>query len=105
MKILAITTVLLFAINSYAQITTITTKEKEEPVEVQKYDSLKSLNIENVLFHKGQTLFLKGTSYAKEHDYYCTFFTRIPPKSWDTTYTYKQTPGKKEGHSNYSELV
>ena len=105
MKILAITTALLFAINSYAQITTITTKEKEEPVEVQKYDSLKSLNIENVLFHKGQTLFLKGTSYAKEHDYYCTFFTRIPPKSWDTTYTYKQTPGKKEGHSNYSELV
>ena len=46
MKILAITTTaLLFAISAYAQITTITTKEKEVPVEVQKYDSLESFMV------------------------------------------------------------
>ena len=64
MKILAITTTaLLFAISAYAQITTITTKEKEVPVDVQKYDSLESLDYDNAPLHKGQTLFLKKMDF------------------------------------------
>ena len=109
MKILAITTSLLFAINAYAQITTITTKEKEEPVEIQKYDSLESISINNALLHKGQTLFLKGSCYAKENNYYRIFFTKPVPKysSNKNSYVYKPTSGKRKGEivSNYSELV
>ena len=79
MKILAITTVLLFAINSYAQITTITTKEKEEPLNVQKYDSLESLDYDNAPLHKGQTLFLKGGNESKKKGFY-NFYTKIISK-------------------------
>ena len=77
MKILAITTVLLFAINSYAQIKTITTKEKEVPVEVQKYESL---DYDNAPLHKGQTLFLKGGNESKKKGFYNTFYTKIISK-------------------------
>ena len=78
MKILAITTTaLLFAISAYAQITTITTKEKEVPVDVQKYDSLESLDYDNAPLHKGQTLFLKGDSYSKENGFYWGFYSKI----------------------------
>ena len=78
MKILAITTTsLLFAISAYAQITTITTKEKEVPVEVQKYDSLKSLDYDNTPLHKGQILFLKGGNESKKKGFYNTFYTKI----------------------------
>ena len=80
MKILAITTALLFAINSYAQITTITTKEKEEPVEVQKYDSLKSLNIENVLFHKDKLYFLMELAMQKNVIITVLFLQEFPQK-------------------------
>lgn len=108
MRTSAIFTLCLFVINCYSQITTITTKVKEEPKEIQAYDSLETLNFKNVLSHKGQTIFIKGSSYAKENGYYHYFFT-------DTTtnyrlmdsYTYKPTAGKMEGDivSNYSELV
>lgn len=99
---------LLFATSCYSQITTITTKEKEESIEVQKYDSLESLNSKNVLLHEGQTLFLKGTKYAKENNYYYIFFTKIIPEgSWDNDrYVYKPMAGKgKRIVSSYSELV
>ena len=106
---ITIITSLLFVTNCYSQITTITAKEKDEStVEVQKYDSLESLNSKNVLLHEGQTLFLKGTKYAKENNYYYIFFTKIIPKgSFDNDpYVYKPIAGKgKEIVSNYSELV
>ena len=108
MKILAITTTaLLFAISAYAQITTITTKEKEVPVEVQKYDSLESLDYDNAPLHKGQTLFLKGSSYTKENGFYMDFFSKIID-GWDTDmYTYKPVSRTKDGEivSSYSELA
>jgi len=100
---------LLFATNCYSQITAITAKDKEESeVEVQKYDSLESLNSKNVLLHEGQTLFLKGTKYAKENNYYYIFFTKIIPEgSWDNDpYVYKPIAGKgRRIVSSYSELV
>jgi len=106
---ITIITSLLFVTNCYSQITTITAKEKDEStVEVQKYDSLESLNSKNVLLHEGQTLFLKGTKYAKENNYYRIFFTKIIYKSsWDNDpYVYKPIAGKgKEIVSSYSELV
>jgi len=106
---ITIITSLLFVTNCYSQITTITAKEKDEStVEVQKYDSLESLNSKNVLLHEGQTLFLKGTKYAKENNYYYIFFTKIIPKgSFDNDpYVYKPIAGKgKEIVSSYSELV
>ena len=99
----------LFATNCYSQITTITAKEKEESkIEVQKYDSLENLNNKNVLLHEGQTLFLQGSKYAKENNYYQSFFTKIIPKgSWDNDpYIYKPIAGEgREIVSSYSELV
>lgn len=108
MKILAITTTsLLFAISAYAQITTITTKEKEVPVEVQKYDSLESLDYDNAPLHKGQTLFLKGDSYSKENGFYMDFFSKIIDGSRGANHIYKPVPRKKSGKivSSYSELA
>lgn len=97
MKILAITTTsLLFAISAYAQITTITTKEKEVPVEVQKYDSLESLDYDNAPLHKGQTLFLKGDSYSKENGFYRDFFSKIVEGRNAASYVHKPIPGKKK---------
>ena len=108
MKILAITTTaLLFAISAYAQITTITTKEKEVPVEVQKYDSLESLDYDNAPLHKGQTLFLKGDSYSKENGFYWGFYSKITDSFGGGDHMYKPVPGKKSGEivSSYSELA
>lgn len=108
MRTLAIFIAWLLATNCYSQITAITPKAKEEPLEIQAYDSLETLNFKNVLSHKGQTIFIKGSNYTKENGYYHDFFT-------DTTtnyrlmdrYTYKPTAGKMEGDivSSYSELV
>lgn len=108
MKILAITTTaLLFAISAYAQITTITTKEKEVPVEVQKYDSLERLDYDNAPLHKGQILFLKGDSYSKENGFYRDFFSKIVEGRNAASYVHKPIPGKKSGEivSSYSELA
>ena len=99
----------LFITNCYSQITTITAKEKEESeLEVQKYDSLENLNNKNVLLHEGQTLFLQGSKYAKENNYYGIFFTKIITEdSWDNNpYVYKPIAGKgRRIVSSYSELV
>ena len=96
MKILAITTTsLLFAISAYAQITTITTKEKEVSVEVQKYDSLESLDYDNAPLHKGQTLFLKGSSYTKENGFYRDFFSKIVEGRNAASYVHKPISEKK----------
>lgn len=105
MRTLAILTTCLFVINCYSQITAIT-KIEETPKEIQIYDSLETLNLKNVLSHKGQTLFIKGSSYAREHGYGHSFFTKII-NGWDSHYLYKPTSGKREGEitSNYSELV
>lgn len=107
--IVTLTISILFALNAYSQITTISTKEKEDFINTQKYDSLASLDIDNALLHKGQTLFLKGTSYAKENNYYDIFFTKIIKEYITDTepYIYKPIPGKREGEivSSYSELV
>lgn len=110
MKLIAALTIsLLFAINSYSQITTISTKDKDDFINTQKYDSLASLDIDNALLHKGQTLFLKGTSDAKENNFYRMFFTKpVPNNSLNkNAYVYKPIPGKREGEivSSYSELV
>lgn len=107
MKILTTFITCLFAINSYSQITAIT-KVKEEPKEIQTYDSLETLNIKNVLAHKGQTIFLKGSYYTKEHGYYRYFFTdTITNNLLMDSYMYKPIVGKMVGDtvSNYSELV
>lgn len=107
MKIITlITGSLLLAINCYAQITTI--EEKEKPIEVQKYDSLESLRIENAPQHVGQTLFLKGTEHAKKNDFFMIFFTKkIGKRERGLPYTYKPISGKKEGEivSSYADLV
>lgn len=107
MKILTTFITCLFAINSYSQITAIT-KVKEEPKEIQAYDSLETLNFKNALSHKGQTIFIKGSSYAKKNGYYCYFFTDtiIDPLLRDQ-YKYKPIAGEIAGHnvSDYSELV
>lgn len=74
MKILTTFIICLFAINCYSQITAIT-KVKEENKEIQAYDSLETLNLKNVLSHKGQTIFIKGSKHAKEHGYLYDFLT------------------------------
>lgn len=107
MKIITlITASLLLAINCHSQITTI--EEKEKTIEIQKYDSLKSLRIDNAPQHVGQTLFMRGTEYAKENNFFMTFFTK-KIEEWEngTPYTYKPIPGKREGEtvSSYAELV
>ena len=108
MRTLAIFIACLFATNCYSQITTITTKAKEEPQEIQAYDSLETLNFKNALSHKGQTIFIKGSSYAKENGYYHYFFTdTISNLLLMDRYKYKPVAGKMEGDivSSYSELV
>nr|DAX65783.1 MAG TPA: SmpA / OmlA family [Caudoviricetes sp.] len=108
MRTLDIFILCLFAINCYSQITTITTKVEEEPKEIQAYDSLETLNFKNVLSHKGQTIFIKGSSYAKMNGYPYYFFTdTISEPRLIEHYIYKPTAGKIEGTivSNYSELV
>ena len=48
----------------------ITTYEKPEKVGVVLlYDSLENLCAENALQHIGQTLYIKGSSYAKENGF------------------------------------
>lgn len=107
MKIITlITASLLLAINCHSQITTI--EEKEKTIEIQKYDSLESLTIENAPQHVGQTLFMRGTTYTKEDNFFMTFFTKkIEERENGTPYTYKPIPGKREGDivSSYAELV
>ena len=108
MRTLAIFTLCLFAINCYSQITAITTNAKEEPKEIQAYDSLETLNFKNVLSHKGQIIFIKGSNYVKENGYPYYFFTdTISVLRLMKHYIYKPTAGKIEGTivSNYSELV
>ena len=108
---ITIITSLLFVTNCYSQITTITAKEKDEStVEVQKYDSLESLNYKNVLLHEGQTLFLKGSRYAKENNFFCTFFTELVPNNirYNELYVYKPSEKRRREKylvSDYSKLV
>lgn len=108
MRTLAIFIVCLLATNCYSQITAITPKAKEEPQEIQAYDSLETLNFKNVLSHKGQTIFIKGSSYAKENGYPYIFFTdTISNPILIEHYIYKPSAGKIKGTivSNYSELI
>lgn len=105
MRTLAILTTCLFAINCYSQKTAIT-KIKEEPKEIQAYDSLETLNIKNVLAHKGQTIFLKGSSYSQENGYFHDFFTdTIFDNTTIDRYIYKPISKGRNIINNYSELV
>lgn len=107
MKILTTFIICLFAINCYSQITAIT-KVEENPKEIQIYDSLETLNLKNVLSHKGQTIFIKGSKHAKEHGYHYDFLTdTITKYELMKKFTYKPIAGKMKGDtvSSYSELV
>lgn len=68
---------LLLAIIIVPAYSQITTYEKEKMLETYvSYDSLQSLNANNILKHIGQTLFLKGNPYHKENGYSYSFYTK-----------------------------
>ena len=60
---------------SYAQITIVRPIEKVDKAEKEvKYDSLSNINEANIRSLKGQTIFVKGTPYAKRNDFLHLFY-------------------------------
>lgn len=103
MKKLSSIIFLLLSISCYSQITTITTKEKEE--EIQKYDSLESLNYKNARLHLGQTLFIKGNKYEKESGIMGGRFYLSPPEFNSKDYYKPFKDWRGPIGSSYSEIA